>query len=163
MNDNTVQIGDAAALFGLAPSTVRWWEKQGVLPPSRQAAGKRRYDRADLRRIGLAYLCTVTGMMPLEQAAVVTSGETVNADWQRAVRAQIARLDDQRARLQSARNYLEHLLTCTSDDPTVDCPHLDDELIRHTPRGRLADMELVEAARRCGTKAVSPSPHEMTG
>ncbi len=80
MNNNTVQIGHAAALFGLAPSTVRWWEKQGVLPPSRQAAGKRRYDLADLRRIGLAYLCTVTGMMPLEKAAAVTSGDTVNAD-----------------------------------------------------------------------------------
>jgi hypothetical protein len=88
-----------------------------VLPPSRLAAGKRRYDLADLRRIGLAYLCTVTGMMPLEQAAVVTSGDTVNADWQRTVRAQIAWLDDQRARLHSARDYLEHLLTCTSDDP----------------------------------------------
>ena len=149
MNDDTVQIGHAAALFKLAPSTVRWWEKQGVLPPSRQAAGKRRFDRADLRRIGLAYLCTVTGMMPLEQAAVVTSGDADNAAWQAAVRAQIARLDDQRARLLGARDYLEHLLTCTSDDPTVDCPHLDDELIRHTPRGRLADMELVEAARRC--------------
>jgi MerR HTH family regulatory protein len=76
MSDNTVQIGQAAALFGLAPSTVRWWEKQGVLPPSHQAAGKRRYDRTDLRRIGLAYLCSVTGMMPLEQTAIVTSGSS---------------------------------------------------------------------------------------
>jgi MerR family transcriptional regulator, copper efflux regulator len=153
MNDDTVQIGQAAALFGLAPSTVRWWEKQGVLPPSRQAAGKRRYDRGDLRRIGLAYLCTVTGMMPLEQTAVVTSGDTDNANWQREVRAQIAQLDEQRARLQSARNYLEHLLTCTSDDPTADCPHLDEELMRHTPRGRHADTDIVAAARRCGEGA----------
>jgi MerR family transcriptional regulator, copper efflux regulator len=148
MNDHTVQIGQAAALFGLMPSTVRWWEKQGVLPPSRQAAGKRRYDRADLRRIGLAYLCTVTGMMPLEQTAVVTSGETDNQSWQREVRAQIARLDEQRDRLQSARDYLEHLLTCTSDDPTDDCPHLDDELIRHTPRGRFPESDIVAAASR---------------
>jgi MerR family transcriptional regulator, copper efflux regulator len=148
MNDNTVQIGQAAALFELAPSTVRWWEKQGVLPPSQQAAGKRRYDRTDLRRIGLAYLCSVTGMMPLDQTAIVTSGDTDNADWQRAVRAQIRRLDEQRARLQSARDYLEHLLTCTSDDPTADCPHLDDELIQHTPRGRFADPDIVTAASR---------------
>lgn len=146
MSDKTVQIGQAAALFGLAPSTVRWWEKQGVLPPSRQAAGKRRYDRADLRRIGLAYLCTVTGMMPLEQTAVVTSGDSDNESWQRAVRAQIARLDEQRARLQSARDYLDHLLTCTSDGPTADCPHLDDELIRHTPRGRFPHTDIVAAA-----------------
>ncbi len=146
MSENTVQIGQAAALFGLAPSTVRWWEKQGVLPPSQQAAGKRRYDRTDLRRIGLAYLCSVTGMMPLEQTAIVTSGDTDNADWQLAVRAQIDRLDEQRARLQSARDHLEHLLKCTSDDPTADCPHLDDELIQHTPRGRFADCDIVAAA-----------------
>jgi MerR family copper efflux transcriptional regulator len=148
MTDTTVQIGEAAALFGLAPSAVRWWEKQGVLPPSRQTAGKRRYDRADLRRIGLAYLCAVTGMMPLDKAAIVSSGDSDNEEWQHAVRDQIARLDEQRARLQSARDYLEHLLTCTSDDPTADCPHLDDELVRHTPRGRFADCEIVAAARQ---------------
>jgi MerR family copper efflux transcriptional regulator len=146
MTDDTVQIGQAAALFGLAPSTVRWWEKQGVLPQSRQSAGKRRYDRADLRRIGLAYLCSVTGMMPLEQAAVVTSGDATNERWQCEVRAQIARLDEQRAKLESARDYLEHLLTCTSDDPTSDCPHLDEELIRHTPRGRFDNSDIVAAA-----------------
>jgi MerR family copper efflux transcriptional regulator len=151
----SVLIGQAAALFGLAPSTVRWWEKEGVLPPSRQAGGKRRYDRADLRRIGLAYLCAVTGMMPLDQTAIVTSGETDNDSWQRAVRAQIARLDEQCARLLSARDYLAHLLTCTSDDPTVDCPHLEDELMRHTPRGRIDAADLVDAARRAPDSAPS--------
>lgn len=153
----TVLIGEAAALFDLAPSTVRWWEKEGVLPPSRQAGGKRRYHRADLRRIGLAYLCAVTGMMPLDQAAIVSNGQSDNDEWHRAVRAQIARLDEQCARLQSARDYLAHLLTCTSDDPTVDCPHLEDELRRHTPRGRVDATDLVEAARRAGQSAQNPS------
>ncbi|HEX2285387.1 MAG TPA: MerR family transcriptional regulator, partial [Mycobacterium sp.] len=153
MRDDTVQIGQAAALYGLAPSTVRWWEKQGVLPPSRQTAGKRRYDRADLRRIGLAYLCAVTGMMPLDQTAIVTSGDSDNETWQCAVHDQITRLDEQCARLQSARAYLAHLLTCTSDDPTSDCPHLEDELRRHTPRGRIDTADIVEAARRSSVAA----------
>jgi MerR family transcriptional regulator, copper efflux regulator len=89
-------------------------------------------------------------MMPLVQTAVVTSGDTDNESWQREVRAQIARLDEQRARLQSARDYLAHLLTCTSDDPTADCPHLDDELIQHTPRGRFAEFDIVAAASNAG-------------
>jgi MerR family transcriptional regulator, copper efflux regulator len=124
--------------------------------------GKRRYDRTDLRRIGLAYLCNVTGMMPLEQTAIVTSADTDNADWQRAVRAQIGRLEEQCARLQSARDYLKHLLTCTSDDPTADCPHLDDELVRHTRRGRFADPDIVAAASRTLASLGEGEVHNQT-
>lgn len=146
-----VQIGEAAALYGLAPSALRWWEKQGVLPEPGQTGGRRTYAEADLRRIGLAYLCAVTGRMPLDQAAVVTSGGTRNDEWLKAVRQHIERLDEQCAQLQAAKDYLAHLLLCTSDDPTVDCPYLDEELIKYTPRGRFAEADLLDAARRSRT------------
>ena len=146
-----VQIGEAAALYGLAPSALRWWEKQGVLPEPDQNGGRRTYSEADLRRIGLAYLCAVTGRMPLDQAAIVTSGDTQNGEWLEAVRGHIKRLDEQCARLQAARDYLTHLLLCTSDDPTTDCPYLDEELVKHTPRGRFAEADLIDAARRSRT------------
>lgn len=141
-----VSIGQAAALYGLAPSTVRWWESQGVLPEPPRVNGRRVYTETELRRIGLAYLCCVTGAMPLDQASVVTSG-TGNRDWQRSVRRQAEAIEEKIQRLVSARQYLLHLWQCPDDDIVGNCPHLDDELINHTPRGRIATPSLLAAAR----------------
>ena len=39
MTDDTVQIEEAAALYELAPSAGRRWEREGVLPPPLQTGG----------------------------------------------------------------------------------------------------------------------------
>ncbi|MFE0022974.1 MerR family transcriptional regulator [Amycolatopsis sp. NPDC059021] len=140
-----VRISEAAALYDLAPSTLRWWEVQGVLDAPEREAGKRLYSDRDLRRIGLAYLCCVTGRMPLDQAAAVTAG-TANAEaWHGVVSAQVARLEREIGQLVAARGYLAHLMLCSHDDPAL-CPHLDGELVARTPRGRVAAGDLLEAA-----------------
>lgn len=132
MNHSGVTIGQAAAQFGLAPSTLRWWESQGVLPPPTRINRRRVYDENELRRIGLAYLCCVTGGMPLEKASLVTRG-VHNESWQGPVREHARAIEQKIERLQSARDYLLHLLQCPDDDMVTQCPHLDDELRRHIP------------------------------
>nr|WP_198151810.1 MerR family transcriptional regulator [Kibdelosporangium sp. MJ126-NF4]CEL19865.1 putative transcriptional regulator, MerR family [Kibdelosporangium sp. MJ126-NF4]CTQ97089.1 putative transcriptional regulator, MerR family [Kibdelosporangium sp. MJ126-NF4] len=141
-----VRISEAAALYGLSPSTLRWWEEQGVLGPLTRVDGRRRYDEQDLRRLGLAYLCCVIGMMPLDRAAVVTSAGVDHQRWHREVGEQASRLDERIAQLQAARGYLRHLMVCGSDDPAL-CPYLDDHLVERTPRGRIAEQDLAAAAR----------------
>ncbi|MFD0415640.1 MerR family transcriptional regulator [Streptomyces sp. NPDC127108] len=141
-----VSIGEAAALYGLAPSTVRWWERRGVLNPPARHGGKRRYGDPELRRIGVAYLCCVVGAMPLDQAAVVTSGKSPHKAWQGTVGEQIALVEQRIEELTAARDYLRHLLSCTDDD-MAECPVLEAELSAHTPRGRVAAVDLVTAAR----------------
>jgi MerR family transcriptional regulator, copper efflux regulator len=147
MNDPLgVSIGQAAALYGLAPSTLRWWEAQGVLSEPPRVNGRRAYGETELRRIGLAYLCCVVGAMPLEQASVVTAGGR-NRQWRSAVQRQ-ARLTEEKIRqLRSAHAYLLHLSQCPDDDIVGQCPDLDGELIAHTPRGLVAAPGLVAAAR----------------
>ncbi|QWF81973.1 helix-turn-helix domain-containing protein [Amycolatopsis sp. CA-230715] len=149
MNDRAVHIGQAAALYGLAPSTVRWWESQGVLDPPARDGGKRVYTDADLRRIGVAYLCCVVGKMPLDQAAVVTSGKAPHGTWQRAVGDQIESMGQRIEQLEAARDYLRHLLSCHDDD-MAQCRFLAGELSARTPRGSVADVDLVAAARAAG-------------
>src|ERR1051325_8355665 len=95
MDEASVRIGEAAALYGLTPSTLRWWEKQGVLEPPARDGGRRLSRDHDLRRIGLAYLCRVTGRMLLDDAAVVASGTSHLETWQQTVREQVARLERQ--------------------------------------------------------------------
>ncbi|MGX1807178.1 helix-turn-helix domain-containing protein [Nocardia sp. NPDC055321] len=140
-----VSIGQAAALFGLTPSTLRWWESEGVLPAPPRRNGHRVYDEPALRRIGLAYLCRVTGAMPLQHAATVTNGSR-NAHWHNSVRSHADQLADRIDQLRSAHAYLLHLLQCPDDDIVGDCPDLAAELIEHTPRGRIAGTDLLDAA-----------------
>ncbi|MBU8829763.1 MerR family transcriptional regulator [Mycolicibacterium goodii] len=153
-------IGEAAALFGVAPSTLRWWEQERVIPAPKRKGTRRVYGHSDLRRIGLAYLCSVTGMMSLPDAAIVTSGQSSNGQWRATVSGQISEIDRRIRRLSAARDYLEHLLACTDDDPAEQCPYLEGELVRHTPRGRVADVHLVDAAH--AARDVTSSTREET-
>jgi MerR family copper efflux transcriptional regulator len=158
MHEPDVRIGEAAALYGLAPSTLRWWETQGVIHPPARDGPRRRYRADDLRRIGLAYLCCVTGMMPLDQAAVVTSRTSNHQAWQAAVETQIAHLDRLIDQLGTARHYLSHLLWCPEDDLAA-CPDLDDELHARTPRGRIDKPDLIAAARTAYARAKRDEKH----
>ena len=47
--DNTYRTAEAAKLLGVHPSTLRRWDKKGILTPSyRTPTGERRYTEADL-------------------------------------------------------------------------------------------------------------------
>jgi len=149
MSDPTVSIGEAAALYGLTPATLRWWERQKVVAQPARDGGRRIYSDADLRRIGLAYLCCVVGKMPLDQAAVVTSGKVSHGMWQRTVGEQITSMGQRIEQLEAAKDYLRHLLYCRGDD-MAECLFLDGELSTHTPRGRVSASDLIGAARAAG-------------
>lgn len=155
VNDRPATIGEAAALYGLAPSTVRWWERQGVLGQPARGGGRRIYLDTDLRRIGVAYLCCVVGKMPLDQAAVVTSGKAPHSVWQQTVGEQIGEIERRIEQLRAAKDYLHHLLRCEDDD-MVECRFLERELTTHTPRGQVCDSDLVTAAR--SARDAGPGP-----
>ncbi|MFF8958445.1 MerR family transcriptional regulator [Streptomyces sp. NPDC014894] len=160
MNDpHGVSIGPAAALYGLAPSTLRWWESQRVLPEPPRVNGRRVYTETELRRIGLAYLCCVVGAMPLEQAAVVTSGGR-DRSWQSTVKEQAGQIEERIRQLRSAHAYLLHLVRCPDDDIVGECPDLDSELIDHTPRGLVAAPGLVAAARSAAHRTEAGGPRD---
>jgi DNA-binding transcriptional MerR regulator/mannose-6-phosphate isomerase-like protein (cupin superfamily) len=42
------RIGDAARQLGISPATLRLWERQGLIEPTRTGDGNRRYSEADL-------------------------------------------------------------------------------------------------------------------
>jgi MerR family transcriptional regulator/heat shock protein HspR len=52
-------ISVAAELTGLHPQTLRIYEREGLLDPTRSAGGTRRYSRRDLDR--LQEICVLTG------------------------------------------------------------------------------------------------------
>ncbi len=44
-------VTEAARLVGVSPSTLRLWERQGLVAPARSPGGARRYDRAAIERL----------------------------------------------------------------------------------------------------------------
>ncbi|MDI6409036.1 MerR family transcriptional regulator [Streptomyces albus] len=48
-----MRIGDAAALVGVTPRALRYYEQRGLLRVRRNAVGHREYDEAELRRLRL--------------------------------------------------------------------------------------------------------------
>jgi DNA-binding transcriptional MerR regulator/quercetin dioxygenase-like cupin family protein len=53
-------IGDAARRAGVSPGTIRLWEQQGLIQPSRSRGGIRLFDTSQVRRVErIAYLRSV--------------------------------------------------------------------------------------------------------
>ncbi len=54
-------IGALASRTGLAVSAIRYYERQGLLNPWRNAGGQRRFARADLRRLSFVMIAQQFG------------------------------------------------------------------------------------------------------
>lgn len=48
------RIGDVARLVGVSPSTIRTWEREGLVTPSREGGSHRRYTQDDIERLRAA-------------------------------------------------------------------------------------------------------------
>lgn len=127
----THPIGEIARRFGLAASTLRWWEKCGLLAPSAREAGRRRYDEGDVRRIALIQMWQASAMMSLDEIGALLTGSTQDRDWRSVVRRRIATCDEQLERLATARAHLAHMLECPSEHPVDTCPDLAARIDEH--------------------------------
>ena len=60
-----MKIAELATRAGVAPSAVRWYEQEGVLPaPARRPNGYREYDEVDLARLRLVLSLRRLGLAP---------------------------------------------------------------------------------------------------
>lgn len=121
-DDDFIGIGAAARRFGLAESALRYWEKRGLLHPAQRRSSWRLYGPEQLHRIGLIKMWRESGLLSLDEIeAIISAG---NHDWRDAVRDRLGEIERQQNRLANAKEHLEHLLTCTDENPAQDCPYL---------------------------------------
>ncbi|MFI0420933.1 helix-turn-helix domain-containing protein [Spongiactinospora sp. 9N601] len=114
-----VPIRTVADGFAIPFSTLHYWERQGLVTPHR-LQGQRFYDAAQIRRIALVQLWRETGMLTIDDIATVLT-EHERKNWHHTVRDRIDAINEQAERLNAARTYLSHLLTCTHE-PLEECP-----------------------------------------
>ena len=118
----TLTIGEAAALAGVAASTLRYYERVGLLPRAPRVSGRRRYTDDVVTTMRLIALAQEAGFTISEIRTLLSGfdrGTPPSERWQAMART---KLTEVRARIDRARRMeqlLHSLLRCR-------CVRMDD-------------------------------------
>ena len=115
-------IGEIAQLAGVASSTIRYYEKIGLLPPSKRVSGKRCYDAVILEKLSVIRLAQNAGYTIAEIHTLLHDfpvDATPSERWQTLAPQKLVELDARMQSLIAMKSLLEHTLQCA-------CPSLDD-------------------------------------
>jgi DNA-binding transcriptional MerR regulator len=128
VDDALLTIGEVARRAGVPTSTVRFYERRGLLDADARRSAQRRYRVESLRRLVFIGMLQDAGLS-LEDIGGVLGAAHV-ADWKAIARRRLAVLYAEIARLQLAREYLEGALLCRYDHPATDCWIMGQEIDR---------------------------------
>ena len=128
MSPELLTIGEVARRAQVATSTIRYYERRGLLAPDGRASGQRRYREATLRRLVFIGMLQDAGLA-LDDIAGILHASNV-AEWKAIASRRLSVLDDEIAQLQRAREYLAGALLCRFDHPATDCKIMSAEIDR---------------------------------
>lgn len=134
MNTVRLSIGEVARRFGLRDSALRYYERQHLLSPPRDAAGQRYYRQSELRQLAFLLMCRDGGLQLDEIAIMMGRDGASQRRWQEIVEDRLEAIEADIARLQHARDYLTNALHCVANHPAVDCPYVQQELDHRVTR-----------------------------
>ena len=128
IDEPALAIGDLADQAGVATSTIRYYERIGLLPADARRSGQRRYRPESLRRLVFIGMLQDAGLS-LDDIAGILGAEHV-ADWKAIAARRLEVLDEEIERLQLARSYLAGALICRFDHPATECRVMGAEIDR---------------------------------
>ncbi len=108
-------IGELAAETGLPASTIRYWEKIGVLPKTTRISGQRRYAPDAVNRLAVLQLARSCGFRLDEMRHLLHGfdpGVKPPRRWRELARRKQQELGEQIARLEAMRRLVERVLRC---------------------------------------------------
>jgi MerR family transcriptional regulator, redox-sensitive transcriptional activator SoxR len=109
-------IGDFAARSGVAPSALRYYEREGLIRSTRTGGNQRRYQRSELRRVGFIKIAQQVGISLDEirdaLGALPENRTPTKADWTRLSARWRRRLDERIALLERLRDQLTGCIGC---------------------------------------------------
>ena len=113
-------IGALARRAGLAPSAIRYYESQGLLPHPVRRGGQRRYALQDLGRLRIIQLALSAGFTVAETRTFLTGFSAAvvpAARWRALAERKVAELNAQMERCSRMKELLESNFRCN-------CPSL---------------------------------------
>ncbi len=120
MTNATLTIGQCAERAGVATSTIRFYERRGLLAPAERVAGQRRYGDAELRRLEVISVAKGAGFS-LDEARVLLDAVDAGTPMGGALREMAdRRLPDVEAliaRAEEMRDWLRHAQGCRCASP----------------------------------------------
>ncbi|MFY1695142.1 MULTISPECIES: MerR family transcriptional regulator [unclassified Solwaraspora] len=132
-----MRVAELAAAAGVAPDTIRYYERAGLLPPApRSAAGYRRYGADALDRLRFIQGCQRLGLRLREIAdllAVRDTGVCPCEPAEQLLRRRMAEVDAELARLTALRAEMAAMAAalpaagCPPPEPGRWCPPDDQE------------------------------------
>lgn len=121
-------IGEVARRASVPTSTIRYYERRGLLSADVRQSGQRRYRTETLRRLVFIGMMQDIGLA-LDEVRVILDAATA-AQWKPVAGQRLAALDEQIAELQHARALLAAALCCRFDHPATDCKVMGAEIDR---------------------------------
>jgi MerR family redox-sensitive transcriptional activator SoxR len=115
-------IGALARLAGVAPSAIRYYESQGLLPKPGRRGGQRRYGAQDLGRLRIIQLARAAGFSVAETRTFLTgfsSNVTPAARWRTLAERKLAEINEQMRLCARMKELLESSFRCG-------CPAVED-------------------------------------
>jgi len=115
-SDTTIAIGALALRAGVAASTLRYYEAEGLIRGQRSGGNQRRYPKETLRRVAFIRIAQGVGLSLADIRAALASlpaqRTPTPADWARLSRAWRPLIEDRIARLTALRDQLDDCIGC---------------------------------------------------
>jgi MerR family redox-sensitive transcriptional activator SoxR len=112
----TLAIGDFAVRSGVAPSALRYYEREGLIRSTRTGGNQRRYQRSELRRVAFIRIAQQVGVSLDEirdaLAALPENRTPTKADWSRLSARWRTRLEDRITLMERLRDQLTGCIGC---------------------------------------------------
>jgi DNA-binding transcriptional MerR regulator len=108
-------IGELSAVSSTPASTIRYWERIGVLPKAARVHGQRRYAEEAVQRLAVLRLAQSCGFR-LEEMRQLLHGFDAQVRpprrWQELARRKKAEIEEQMMRLRAMRRLVDRVLQC---------------------------------------------------
>lgn len=116
-----MRIGDLAATTAVSTQTLRFYEREGLIPaPGRQSNGYRVYDDEVASRVGFIRAAQTAGLTLADIAGVLALREDGQAPCSHVRRLLTDKLDDVRARQQELARLETELVDMLTTSSTLD-------------------------------------------
>jgi DNA-binding transcriptional MerR regulator len=139
-------IGQLSEATGVPASTIRFWERKGLLPLAERRGGQRRYTDTAVTDVATLLLCQEAGFTLAEVREIEDELATRTDTWRDFIRAKIADIERDQARLAHAKTLLQHALEC-HHEVLGECPDFQAVVASRLPGQRPAVVEDLRSAR----------------
>ena len=119
-SDQLLSISDVAIAFGLPVSTLRYYDKIGLVPAPHRRSRVRYYDREALTRLAYVRLWHADGALSIEQTTDILASSK-RAQRNDVIERSRAELAERIALLTEAHELLSHMALCPYDSHLT-CP-----------------------------------------